>query len=417
MKNYYVANVPIEKVHKQLFLLLKEFDRVCKKHGINYTLEGGTLLGAVKYGDFVPWDDDLDVVMLREDYDKFVSACKTDLNDGFFLQNTDTDKNFPLSYSKLRLNGTKYVQANYEFLDIHHGLFLDIVPYDYANPKTYKKKIKRLAVLNGARQIKLGLINSHTNRERKISRLKKFVYKIVSIRSLGYINKKIQKLLRGKTSEYLYNFTNPIKSVKPISIDRFKNYIELDFRGEKFLAVSDYNNWLKETFGDDFMSNEPSVEIRGPSHAICECKLLAEEGDRRVGILTFHQADNYGAVLQAYALSHAIDKLGNENGKNVNCEVVDYENSAIKNRYVVKPLSSYKRVRTKLKYFFINRYRRRNNHDFKIFRDAFLKVGSKTYSENEISKANSDYDVFVTGSDQIWNGALTNNDKNYFLRF
>lgn len=116
MKEYKICNIPLNEIHDYLFEILQELDRICRKYNIKYSLEGGTLLGAVKYGDFVPWDDDLDVVMLRTEYERFIMVCKNELSEKFFLQNSDTEKNFPLNYTKLRYRESKYVQKNYERL-------------------------------------------------------------------------------------------------------------------------------------------------------------------------------------------------------------------------------------------------------------------------------------------------------------
>lgn len=94
MKEYKICNTPLSEIHKYLFEILQELDRICRKYHIKYSLEGGTLLGAAKYGDFVPWDDDLDVVMLRPEYERFLEVCENELNEKFFLQNSETEKTF-----------------------------------------------------------------------------------------------------------------------------------------------------------------------------------------------------------------------------------------------------------------------------------------------------------------------------------
>lgn len=111
--------------------LLVEFDRICRKNNIHYILGYGTLLGAVRHNGFIPWDDDVDVFLMRDEYNKFCEACKTDLNtEKFFLQNWETDKNFNSGYAKLRRNDTQYVRVGQERMKYHNGIYIDIMVFD-----------------------------------------------------------------------------------------------------------------------------------------------------------------------------------------------------------------------------------------------------------------------------------------------
>ena len=115
--------VELTKIQDYVYKIFVEFDRVCRKHGIKYSMEGGTLLGAVKYQNFVPWDDDIDVIMLREDYEKFLKVVPQELNGEYFLQSYNNVPSFPLNYAKLLpkgLRGTFNVKTyEYEFLLNH----------------------------------------------------------------------------------------------------------------------------------------------------------------------------------------------------------------------------------------------------------------------------------------------------------
>ena len=100
--NYLMAEYDLKILQSYVFQILVEFDRICTKNDIKYSLEGGTLLGAIKYKGFVPWDDDIDVVMLREEYDKFIKICDNELDkENFVINNFYNIENFPLNYSKL----------------------------------------------------------------------------------------------------------------------------------------------------------------------------------------------------------------------------------------------------------------------------------------------------------------------------
>ncbi len=114
-----------------LIKLLEEFDRICKKHGIKYFLGGGTLLGAVRHDGIIPWDDDIDVMMLRGEYEKFLTAIKSESGGKFFFQSADTDPQYHSVFTKLRLKGTKFVtRFSSQFEDMEQGIFIDIFVHD-----------------------------------------------------------------------------------------------------------------------------------------------------------------------------------------------------------------------------------------------------------------------------------------------
>lgn len=121
----------VECIQKADLKLLQEIDRVCKEIGVGYFICGGTMLGYMRHQGFIPWDDDVDVAMLRKDYDKFLKEAPRYLGKDFFLQTRETDPNIPYLFSKIRMDGTEYCTAYNINRDFHKGLCLDIFPFDY----------------------------------------------------------------------------------------------------------------------------------------------------------------------------------------------------------------------------------------------------------------------------------------------
>ena len=119
--------------HMQLIELkiLNEVKRICEKNSIPYFLIAGTLIGAARHQGFIPWDDDIDIGMLRADYDRFMEVCKTDLGSEYFLQTPATEKgNADYGIAHVRLNGTSMVQEFRKNTITHNGFTIDIFPYD-----------------------------------------------------------------------------------------------------------------------------------------------------------------------------------------------------------------------------------------------------------------------------------------------
>ncbi|MBE6638186.1 MAG: LicD family protein [Ruminococcaceae bacterium] len=135
---------PEQKKHQEaLLLLLCEFDRVCKELDISYVLFAGTLLGAIRHNGFIPWDDDLDVIMLRADYERFLSRANDVLDpEKFFLQK-EFSEHWPMFFSKLRLNNTTCLEK-YHPKDrcSHQGIYMDIFPCDNAASSVIGRKIQ-----------------------------------------------------------------------------------------------------------------------------------------------------------------------------------------------------------------------------------------------------------------------------------
>lgn len=126
--------------------ILRDIDYICKKNNINYWIESGTLLGAVRHGGFIPWDDDIDIAMPREDYNKFIEIANSELPDDLELKNMKNTESLNYHWSKVIHKYSKFIED--ENFNDSNGIFVDIFPYDYYSSDNldsilkYKKNLK-----------------------------------------------------------------------------------------------------------------------------------------------------------------------------------------------------------------------------------------------------------------------------------
>ncbi len=254
--------IDLKFLQDQVYSIFMEFDRICRKHDIKYSMEGGTLMGAVKYQNFVPWDDDIDVVMVREEYEKFLCVAPAELNEKFFLQSYNTVPEFPLNYAKLCLNGTEIYDYDYSHLKtMHHGIFIDIFPVDNVIPEKLRKQCATIGLFTGARKTKLRVI--------KPRGIRKIAYGLLSLLPMNILIKAIDKSCKkynGKETGYIYEVCNSNRNFQPLSAETYRTLTELTFRDKTFLAVSSYDAFLKSRFGENYADELPDEDKRKPSH-------------------------------------------------------------------------------------------------------------------------------------------------------
>ena len=122
----------LNKVRSVQLEIAKEIRRVCEENDISCFLAHGTFLGAVRHKGFIPWDDDMDMGMLRQDYEKFCRIAPSKLKPEFCLQTWYTEPNYALPFGKVMKRGTVYLENKKTRRLQDNGIYVDIFPYDYA---------------------------------------------------------------------------------------------------------------------------------------------------------------------------------------------------------------------------------------------------------------------------------------------
>lgn len=134
------------RLQEALYATLSEVDRICRKHGIRYFVTGGTAVGAYFWQKILPWDDDVDVGMMRPDYERFAQIAQEELGDKFFLQTPDTEPHTPFYFMKVRMNGSRFSEATFKHIKMHQGIYVDIFPFDKVPKQKWLERLQNKVV-------------------------------------------------------------------------------------------------------------------------------------------------------------------------------------------------------------------------------------------------------------------------------
>lgn len=258
----------LQKVELELFCVFKE---TCEKLNLNYFLVCGSCLGAVRHGGFIPWDDDLDVGMFRDDYNRFMEQAPALLPEGFFLQNYKTQKGWPHIFSKLRNSNTTYIEKDFAYMDINHGVFIDIFPLDgFPDDPSHIKKFMQRERLFSIKHSTVFPVHPKAKFRTRV------LYK--TLRLLGY-HKRVGKLVakhQAFKERYPVEKSNMIKDLgtkhKSVSIPKeyFGKGREVPFEGITARVPENTDGYLTCLYGDWKQIPPPEKQKGHHYYKICD---------------------------------------------------------------------------------------------------------------------------------------------------
>jgi len=248
-----LSDQELRKLQLNLLEMMIEIDRICRKNDIKYSLDGGTLLGAVRHGGFIPWDDDIDIIMRRKEYHKFQKACRHDLDrKRFFLQDYRTDPEYRWGYAKMRRKGTEFIRQGQEHLKNKTGVFVDIFVVDNVPDHWLPRRVHYVVcfVLRKLLYAELGMKSEKSC----VKRMFYWVcYKCIPREFLFQVRNRVASICNRRPTELVAHMTYPYPKDRAkfgMPAACFEEMREIDFEGHRFSCFKKYNLYLTLLFGN-----------------------------------------------------------------------------------------------------------------------------------------------------------------------
>lgn len=247
--------------------ILKLVDSICKRHSIPYSLYAGSLLGAVRHHGFIPWDDDLDICMARENYNRFLAVWNLEPHDGYLIQNKEIAPTFTQSFTKIRKENTTFLQSNSEIGKYHTGIFIDIFPLDRVPSGFFPRLLQRWHCLY------YQLLTREFSPPKSSFFIRVFASMLLTFTPANIRLSTRENLLK-KITQYNENESLPVIAIETVAslkaeypANLVSEYVELPFEDNFFMCFKQWDICLTLKFGD-YMQLPPEEERTWKHHPI-----------------------------------------------------------------------------------------------------------------------------------------------------
>lgn len=250
-------------------LIMDEIDRICHEEKLNYFLTAGTLLGAVRHGGMIPWDDDMDITMPRKDFDKFVSLSYKKLDTRFFLDYYTTNKKYAKPYAKVRLKNTCFKESVIG-KNIAWEIWIDVFPLDNISEDNLiklsknKRKIQHCNSIL-AKKYLLSFDNCRKIRSKVLYIFAKFIPSSLVIKKR---NKCMKRYNNDNNTMYINYGSQYSVEKQTHEIGKYFPTKKIKFESRKYEAPNNIDYVLKKIYGNKYMELPP-IEKRKSHDPIC----------------------------------------------------------------------------------------------------------------------------------------------------
>jgi lipopolysaccharide cholinephosphotransferase len=266
---YILSSTELRAVQLVELELLVEADRICRKCGISYRIIAGTLLGAVRHGGFIPWDDDADIAFLREDYERFRAACETELDsEKFYFQDHGNTPGYRWGYGKLRRKNTQFMRMGQEHMPYEQGISIDIFPLDGVPDNILLRQFHcfRCFLYRKAFWSEAGAKTAEG-----IERAAYMLLRKIPARILYRSYERFVKSCNRRESKWVRILTFPTPTKDHGYLRKWaQESADYLFEGARLRGIAEYDEYLAFKFGD-YMTLPPEAERK--THPVSKLKL------------------------------------------------------------------------------------------------------------------------------------------------